>query len=76
MRTNVLLLLALILGGCTAKQNIVYRDVYKPVRCNEIMPIMPQNDGTFKSHKEIMKYYIQCKSIAKICTGESNASSN
>lgn len=74
---HTLIFLALcFLNGCATKENIVYRDVYKSVRCNQVMPLKPDNNGTFEAHKEIIKYYIKCESIAKICTGDSNASSN
>lgn len=74
---HTLIFLALcFLNGCATKENIVYKDVFVPVKCNQIMPLKPKNDGTFEVHKELMKYYIKCESIAKICTGESNASSN
>lgn len=72
MRISILLLIALILSGCAARENIVYKDVFVPVKCSATMPIKPINDGSFETHKEIMKYYIKCEGIAKICTGESN----
>lgn len=64
------------LNGCGAKENIVYKDIFVPVKCDQTIPLKPKNDGTFETHKEIMKYYIKCESIAKICTGDINASSN
>lgn len=67
MRVLTLILLALFLGGCASKTE--YKEVYIPMKCPLKMPLKPQNDSSFESHRDLMIYYLECENIAKKCIG-------
>lgn len=70
---SIFALLALLFIGCANKHipepNIIYKEKLMPVRCNALMPVKPNNDGTFKTDKAIMIYYRKCESLLKQCIG-------
>ena len=43
------------------------KEVYIPIKCNLVLPIKPKNDGSFESHKSLVKYYLEVEQIAKDC---------
>lgn len=61
---------AFLLSACA--NHPVYRvetkEVLVPVKCNLQLPQKPQENGSFQSHKELMKYFVQVEQIAKDCT--------
>lgn len=64
-------LLIAFFGGCAKEpgiQRVIYKEVKIPVKCGLLVPFKPINDGSFKAHRELMKYYLQCENIAKFCT--------
>ena len=64
----LVILYGLFSSGCSQKGTI--NEVYIPVKCPLKMPLKPQNNGDFQSHKEMMIYYLECENIAIKCTGE------
>lgn len=68
---TVLILAIMLFSGCAGSKNIepkiIYKDVFVPIRCNAIMPLKPNNDGSFKAHKELMIYYIKTEELLKQC---------
>ena len=71
-----LFLFALAFTGCAPKiqTEYIYKDVYVPVKCNAKMPIKPTNDGSFKSHKEKMLYFLRTEALLKECIGANDES--
>lgn len=65
----LVILYGLFGSGCSSKTGAI-KEVYIPVKCPLKMPLKPQNNGDFKSHKEMMIYYLECENIAIKCTGE------
>ena len=63
------LLYGLFSSGCSSKSGAI-NEVYIPVKCPLKMPLKPVNNGDFKSHKELMIYYLECENIALKCVGE------
>ena len=55
--------------GCSKKQDLVYKEVLTPIRCQAKMPVKPVNDGSFEAHKNKMVYYLRCESTLKYCLG-------
>ena len=55
--------------GCSKKQDLVYKEVLTPIRCQAKMPVKPINDGSFEAHKNKMVYYLRCESTLKYCLG-------
>ncbi len=72
----LLFLFALAFTGCAPKiqTEYIYKDVYVPVKCNAKMPIKQQNDGSFKSHKEKMLYFLRTEALLKECIGANDES--
>ncbi|MBP3207873.1 MAG: hypothetical protein J6M21_06405 [Campylobacter sp.] len=67
----LVILYGLFSSGCSSKTRAL-NEVYIPVKCPLKMPLKPQNNGDFKSHKEMMIYYLECENIAIKCTGAKN----
>ena len=70
---TIFALLALLFIGCTNKHipesAVFYKEKLVPVRCNALMPVKPNNEGTFEVDKAIMIYYRECESLLKQCIG-------
>ena len=63
----LVILYGLFSSGCSSKTGAI-NEVYIPVKCPLQMPVKPQNDGSFKAHKELMIYFLECENIALKCT--------
>lgn len=61
---------ALLLSACANKPmyRVQIKEVLVPVKCNLSLPQKPQENGSFESHKQLMKYFVQVEQIAKDCT--------
>lgn len=64
---------ALFLAGCASKHTsepaVIYKEKFMPIKCDALMPVKPNNDGTFEVDKAIMIYYRECESLLKQCIG-------
>lgn len=67
IRIYLIVLISVIFCGCGEK--IIYKDVYLPVKCTAKMPQKPSNNGDFKSHKNLMIYFLECENLLKFCLG-------
>ena len=65
----ILIFLGVFMVGCAEKEPSI-KELYIPVKCPLKMPLKPQNNGDFQSHKEMMIYYLECENIALQCVGE------
>lgn len=60
---------AFLLSACAKPvYRVETKEVLVPVKCNLQLPQKPQENGSFQSHKELMKYFVQVEQIAKDCT--------
>lgn len=60
---------ALLLSACAKPvYRVQIKEVLVPVKCNLSLPQKPQENGSFQSHKELIKYFVQVEQIAKDCT--------
>lgn len=65
----ILPVFALLLSACTKPvYRVEIKEVLVPVKCNLSLPQKPQENGSFESHKQLMKYFVQVEQIAKDCT--------
>ena len=71
---SILTLLPLIFFTACSKPvyKVEVQEVLVPIKCNLALPKKPKDNGSFKSHKDLAKYYLEVEQIAKECTnGES-----
>ena len=59
----------IVFSGCASKPivKIQTQKVYIPIKCNLKIPNKPLDDGSFQSHKDLAKYFLQVEQIAKDC---------
>ncbi|MGH1600944.1 hypothetical protein [Campylobacter majalis] len=66
-------LVVLLLAGCADKHisepTVVYKEKLVPVRCDAKLPVKPENDGTFETHRAKMIYLLECENLLKQCIG-------
>lgn len=72
IKSFLIVLISLFLCGCVAKEKIVYKDVYLPIKCSAQMPLKPTKNSDFKTHKSLMIYFLECESTLKHCLGLEN----
>ena len=67
---NILAIFPLIFFCACSKPvyKIQTQEVFIPVKCDLEMPLKPQENGSFESHKALTKYYLEVEQIAKDCT--------
>lgn len=60
---------ALLLSACAKPvYRVETKEVLVPIKCNLQLPQKPQENGSFESHKQLMKYFVIVEQIAKDCT--------
>ena len=69
MKITLICAICALFLGCAREPKIIYKQVLTPVKCAAQMPLKPRGDESFESHKELMKYFVECESVAKYCTG-------
>lgn len=67
MKWCIFLIFALAFSGCA--KEVVYKDVYIPVKCKIELEDKPEFDGSFDSAKEILNYFLRTEEKLKICVG-------
>ena len=68
-----LAIFALTFSACSKPiYKIQTQEVFIPVKCDLELPQKPKENGSFKSHKALAKYYLEMEQIAKDCTKSDN----